>query len=458
MKSVQDLVRKYDQPGPRYTSYPTAVEFTPKVTPADYARHLDLASTIPGSPLSLYTHLPFCEKRCLFCGCHVVASPLRDRVAPPYLEHLKREIALAAGRLGERTVVAQYHWGGGTPTYLTTGQMEELFGAFAAHFTLVPNAEVAVEVDPRVTTTPQLETLNRLGFNRISVGIQDFDPQVQQTIGRIQPRDMTEDLILAARNLGIGGVNVDLIYGLPGQTPAAFGKTAEQIVEIAPDRIAIYSFAYVPWLKAHQRKLPQDEIPGGYDKFLLFREAERILLAAGYQYIGMDHFAKPDDELAVAYRQHRLYRNFMGYTTHRASDMIGFGVSSIGNVAGAFFQNEKKLTRYYGGLAEGRFPVERGYVLTESDNLRAEIIQSLMCYFHVDLDEVLSRHPDFDGNLDESVRRLEPLEADGLVEVNEGRISVTPTGRYFVRNIALCFDEYSRGKRDATKPTFSRTV
>jgi oxygen-independent coproporphyrinogen-3 oxidase len=449
-----DLLARYDRPGPRYTSYPTAVDFQPTFGPADYAARLARASQRPQEPLAFYTHLPFCAQRCGFCGCHAIVSPHGEQVSAPYVERLKRETELVASLLGSRRRVTQYQWGGGTPTYLTPRQIRDLFSHFASLFEFEPGAEIAVEVDPRVTTAEHLEVLSALGFNRLSAGVQDLDPEVQELIGRIQPLEQTAELVAAARRLGFqGGINLDLIYGLPGQRIASFERTAQAVVALGADRVAIYSFAYVPWLKGHQRALPQDRMPSREVKLGLLMAARRVLLDAGYVSIGMDHFAKPDDELARALADGTLHRNFMGYTTRRAADLVGLGVSAIGSVSGAYAQNHKKLSRYYAAIDAGTLATERGYVLSEDDRIRGEAILALMCRFEADLERLAPP-----GYFDDALERLAPLAADGLVEIQGGRVRATPLGRFFIRNIAMCFDAHLERARERPTPTFSRTV
>jgi len=449
-----ELLARYDRPGPRYTSYPTAVEFHQGFGPADYARHLAHAAARDREPLAFYTHLPFCARRCAFCGCHAIVSPHGEKVSDPYVRRLQRETELVARALGERRRVTQYQWGGGTPTYLTPKQLREVFQHFASWFRLEPDAEIAVEVDPRVTTAAHLETLSALGFNRLSAGVQDLDPEVQEIIGRVQPLVQTAELIRAARRAGFGGgINLDLIYGLPGQRVASFADTARAVVDLGADRVAIYSFAYVPWLKGHQRALPADRLPRREQKLQLLLAARSVFLEAGYVSIGMDHFAKPGDELAAAVENGTLHRNFMGYTTRRAGDLVGLGVSAIGSIGGAFAQNHKKLSRYYEAVDHGRLPTERGYALTADDRIRGDVILSLMCRFEVDLDRIAPRQ-----YFAESLRRLRPLAQDGLVEIRRGRVSATPLGRMFIRNVAMCFDTHLASPERRQGPTFSRTV
>ncbi len=361
-----DLLRKYDRPGPRYTSYPTAVEFHPGLDATAYRAHLAEAASTPEHPLSLYLHLPFCEERCTFCGCMVVITKKRD-VAARYLGYVKRELAMLGTALSGRRHVVQYHWGGGTPTYLSLEQMADLHQAVATHFDIDPDGEAAIEVDPRVTTLEQLDLLRHLGFNRLSMGVQDFAPAVQAAVNRVQPVETTRALFDHARRLGFASINIDLIYGLPLQTRESFATTVDTVLAMRPDRVAVYSFALVPWIRAHQKGLPMADLPDAEAKLELFVEAMQRFVAAGYRQIGMDHFALPDDELAKASDAGRLHRNFMGYTTRVAPDLVGIGVSAIGDVSGAFAQNVKPLAAYYDALDAGHFPIERGYRLDRDD-------------------------------------------------------------------------------------------
>lgn len=448
-----ELLARYDRPGPRYTSYPTAVDFADTFGVPEYEQHLRTAAADETEPLAFYTHLPFCAERCAFCGCHAIVSPHGGRVSGPYLARLKHETEMVARLLGGRRRVAQYQWGGGTPTYLSPAQITDVAGHFASLFAVEPGAEVAVEVDPRVTTVAHLEALRAAGFNRLSAGVQDLDAEVQRLIGRIQPLQQTQALVESARRSGFGGINLDLIYGLPGQRPASFADTARAVVDLGADRVAIYSFAYVPWLKGHQRALPADRLPQREQKLELLRGARAVLLEAGYVAIGMDHFARPDDDLARALEDGSLHRNFMGYTTRRARALIGLGVSAIGSVSEAYAQNHKKLSRYYAAIDAGRLPTERGYVLSADDRIRGEVILSLMCRFQVDLDSVAPR-----GYFRESLQRLAPLMDDGLAVLSGGTVSATPVGRLFVRNIAMCFDAHLGKAAVRSTPAFSRTV
>lgn len=449
-----ELLARYDRPGPRYTSYPTAVDFHEAFGPADYQRHLTAAAARDREPLAFYTHLPFCAHRCGFCGCHAIVSPQGKKVSEPYIRRLKGETEMVARLLGSRRRVTQYQWGGGTPTYLTPEQITDLFEHFASLFEFEPGAEISVEVDPRVTTIAHLGALSAMGFNRLSAGVQDLDREVQEIIGRIQPLEQTAELVTAARRLGFaGGINLDLIYGLPGQRVESFAATARDVVALGADRVAIYSFAYVPWLKGHQRALPADRLPQREQKLELLMAARSVFLDAGYVGVGMDHFAKPGDELSLALENGTLHRNFMGYTTRRAGDLVGLGVSAIGSIRGAYAQNHKKLSRYYAAVDAGTLPTERGYELSDDDRIRGDVILSLMCRFEVDLDRIAPRRYFADA-----LRQLTPLAKDGLVETHAGRVTATPLGRLFIRNVAMCFDAHLQRAERRPAPTFSRTV
>jgi oxygen-independent coproporphyrinogen-3 oxidase len=451
-----DLVRRYDRPGPRYTSYPTALEFHEGLGNAEYREHLAKAAQRAG-PLSLYLHLPFCEARCLFCGCNVVVTKRRD-VAERYLSFLLREIDTVARLLGRGRPVTQYHWGGGTPTYLSPEQMRRLHGAVRDRFAFDPDAEAAIEVDPRVTTTEHLDTLRELGFNRLSVGVQDFTTDVQEAIGRRQTFEQTVALVDRARALGFRSVNLDLIYGLPLQTAATFRETLDLVAGIRPERLAIYSYAHVPWLKGHQRKIPEAQLPAPSTKLELLVTAVTRLTAAGYVSIGMDHFAVPEDELARAAREGTLWRNFMGYTVRRGSDLVACGMTGIGDIDGTFFQNRRKLHEYERAVEAEGLAVERGYAPTPDDRLRRHVITALMCDFRVRREDVERRFGiRFDEAFARELEELRPLEADGLVRVDGGGITVPESGRLFVRNVCMVFDALLK-RHGKERPRWSRTV
>jgi oxygen-independent coproporphyrinogen-3 oxidase len=454
-----ELLAKYDRPGPRYTSYPTAVEFHEGFDAHRYLAKLDEAAAKPEEPLSLYVHLPFCRERCSFCGCNVIITQ-KPGVADAYLDDLEREVNLVADRLKGRTRLVQYHWGGGTPTYLSLDQMRRVWKMIAERFTLAPDAEVAIEVDPRVTTRRQAELLQDLGFNRISMGVQDFDSDVQEAVNRYQTFNQTRDLHLYLRELGFTSINFDFIYGLPYQSPETFRKTIELALELRPDRVAVYSYAFVPWIKAHQKAIRIEDLPPRDVKLRLFGIAHELFTGAGYQMIGMDHFALRDDSLAVAARERTLFRNFMGYTTHPARDYIGFGVSSIGDLGGAFAQNTKKLNRYRDALDQGLPPIERGFERSRDDEIRRDVIQDLMCNFHLDIRSVEKRYGiDFATYFAGSLAELdEGPVLHGFVRRDAKEIDVTEAGRLFVRNVCMAFDAYQKEKEGGEKPIFSRTV
>jgi oxygen-independent coproporphyrinogen-3 oxidase len=455
-----ELLKRYDRPGPRYTSYPTAVEFSERYTEADYRERLARADGKAQEPLSLYVHLPFCEERCSFCGCHVVITRKRE-VAAKYLDYLLREIDMLADALPSRRSVSQYHWGGGTPTYLELEQMATLHEHVAERFRIMPGAEVAIEVDPRVTSREQIDLLRRMGFNRLSMGVQDFTPAVQEAVNRRQSEEETRGLYAYCRSAGFGSINLDLIYGLPLQTPESFRQSMQVVLDLRPDRLAVYSYAFIPWIKAHQKGIRTEDLPPADVKLRLFCIAREMLLGAGYVQIGMDHFALPDDELVKALEKRTLHRNFMGYTVKMGGAMLGVGVSSIGDVESSFAQNAKKLSRYYESLDNGRFPIERGYVLSRDDEIRRTVITRLMCNLYLDCVDVERafgiRFQDyFAQELAELCAPDGPVE-HGFLEVHPERLVVVGDGTLFVRNICMVFDRYLRDK-DPGKPVFSRTV
>jgi len=454
-----DLLARYDRPGPRYTSYPTAIEFHDGITATDYGARLAAADALGDAPLSLYVHLPFCEERCLFCGCHVIVTRHRD-AALPYLELVKREVELVAERLPNRRGFAQLHLGGGTPTYFSPAELTDFLQHLLLHFHPLPGAELAVEVDPRVTTIEHIDALADLGFNRISLGVQDLTPAVQDAINRIQSLEETARLIEHARSRGFRGINVDLIYGLPLQTPESFERTVDAIVGLGVDRAAVYSFAFVPWVRGHQKRIEEEQLPDPRTKVALFAIARERFLRAGYEPIGMDHFSRPDDELARAKRDGRLRRNFQGYAVIPGDDVIGLGISAIGDVRGAYVQNEKKLSVYGDVIRAGQLPVARGVARSADDEVRRAVIHELMCNFRIDCDAIASRFGiGFAEYFADDLNLLAAHEAEGLVRVTPGSIEATPVGELFVRNLAMCFDRYQREVHAADdRPVFSRTV
>ena len=452
----EEFLARYNRPGPRYTSYPTAPVWNDSFGPADLERVHEEAEQAR-SPVSLYMHIPFCESLCLFCACNVIIQKDK-RVAPPYLEVLKREMERVSHSVSKQREVVQFHWGGGTPTYLTPEQIDDLFGAVRARFSFAADAEIGIEVDPRVTSREHLETLRRLGFNRLSMGIQDFHPDVQKAIHRIQPYELTRDLLLAARELGFDSINVDLIYGLPYQSPERFAHTVDQIVELAPDRVALFSYAHVPWLKKQQGSFAA-HLPEGMQKFEIFRTGLSKFLEAGYLYIGMDHFAKPGDELAISQQKRTLHRNFQGYTTKAGADLYGMGVTAISGIQNAYAQNHRELAAWEKAVGEGGIATMRGYRLSEDDRLRRAVISRLLCHTVVIKDEIAREFGvDFDQYFAGELARLEPPREDGLVLLEADQIRTTWLGRIFIRNLAMVFDPYLEKQQLAAKPLFSKTL
>jgi oxygen-independent coproporphyrinogen-3 oxidase len=451
-----NFLEKYNRPGPRYTSYPTAPVWKDDFGPDDFEKYCARAEQ-RATPVSLYMHLPFCESLCLFCAC-TVSIQKDKRVAIPYLETLKREIDHMARHVSKKRPVIQFHWGGGTPTYLSPAQMEDLFGHTRELFSFAPDAEIGIEIDPRVTSREHLETLRRLGFNRLSMGIQDFEPKVQETIHRIQPYEMTRDLIVVARELGFESLNVDLIYGLPYQTESSFRATVDRTLTLQPDRVAMFSYAHVPWLKKQQGSFAE-HLPEGMEKFRIFRAGLEQFLGAGYLYIGMDHFAKPGDELAVAQKNRTLHRNFQGYTTKAGADLYGMGVSAISSLGEAYAQNRREVPAYQAAIAERGVATMRGYRLTSDDQIRRVVIGRLLCHTVIPKSEVEREFSiSFDDYFAPEVRRLEEFRAEGLVAFAPGEIRVTSLGRIFIRNVAMTFDRYLHEQQMDQRPLFSKTL
>ncbi len=452
----EEFLEKYNRPGPRYTSYPTAPVWKDDFGPDDLEKSFAAADQ-RRTPVSLYMHLPFCESLCLFCACNV--SIQKDKsVAIPYLSALKREIEHASGRVSSKRPVIQFHWGGGTPTYLSPAQMEDLFGFTRERFTFASDAEIGIEIDPRVTSREHLETLRRLGFNRLSMGIQDFEERVQKTIHRVQPYEMTRDTIQTARQLGFESLNVDLIYGLPYQTADSFRATVEQVLTLAPDRVAMFSYAHVPWLRKQQGAFTI-HLPAGMEKFRIFRAGLEGFLAAGYVYIGMDHFARPADELAIAQRNRTLHRNFQGYTTKAGADLYGMGVSAISSIGDAYAQNVREVAAYEARAAGRGLATMRGYRLSEDDRLRRSVIGRLLCHAVIQKNDVESEFGiDFDDYFAPEVERLKEASEEGLVTLTRDEISVTPLGRIFIRCVAMTFDRYLQEQQMDQRPLFSKTL
>ena len=458
---VEALLDKYDRPGPRYTSYPTAPAWR-DMGPDEFRdalhRYVKADDAGQAPPLSLYVHIPFCAERCLYCGCNVVIAP-RDKVSEPYMEALAADIHLQVKELGAKRRVSQLHLGGGTPTYLQPAQLERLIGWLKERFDFLPDAELSIEVDPVVTTEDHVRTLRKIGFNRISMGVQDLCDRVQQAVERVQPAEKTFRFYSLCRDVGFDSVNMDLIYGLPFQTVERFAETVQQVVEWGPDRVAVFNYAHVPWIKPHQEKMPSEALPEPKEKIAIFLETTRLFTANGYDAIGIDHFAKSDDSLAVARRAENLRRNFMGYTTQPETESIAFGVTSISEITGAYAQNQTRLSTYQRTVTGGTLPTVRGLVMSDDDLLRNEVIMDLMCNLAIDKRRVEERHGiDFDATFADALEGLKAMQDDGLIELSDGRIAVPERGQLFVRNAAMLFDAYLKPAEGRDKPLFSRTV
>jgi oxygen-independent coproporphyrinogen III oxidase len=443
-----DLIRKYGGSGPRYTSYPTADRFVEAFDEAAY-RHWLQNRNIGGfaRPMGLYVHLPFCGTICYYCGCNKIVTKDHGRSAK-YLKYLAREARLVAESLGTDRAIGQMHWGGGTPTFLSDAELADVTRLLRSVFDFDAHGEYAVEVDPRTVNPERVALLARLGFNRISVGVQDFDPLVQRAIHRVQSFEQTEQVIRAARDNGFRSVNVDLIYGLPKQTPEGFARTLELVSGMDPDRIALYSYAHLPALFKPQRRIAEADLPAPGTKLELLTAAIDWFLSRGFVYIGMDHFAKPGDDLAVAQRQGRLTRNFQGYSSTGEGDILGLGVSAISTVGPVYAQNVKTLDEYYGRLDSGRLPVLRGLELAADDLVRRAVIQALACHFEVSKEAISIAHLiDFDSYFAAELAQLREMEKQSLVATDDEWITVTPRGRLLVRALCMVFDRYLRGER-----------
>ncbi|MFZ5568305.1 MAG: oxygen-independent coproporphyrinogen III oxidase [Pseudomonadota bacterium] len=454
-----ELLRRHDVAGPRYTSYPTADRFVEAFGPDDYVRALQQRRSGAAAmvlPLSIYVHVPFCESLCYYCACNKIITKHHDRAAE-YLRYLAREVDLHTAQLGTGQVVSQLHLGGGTPTFLSDVELRELMAMLKRSFTLAPGGEYSIEVDPRTIDASRLDTLAELGFNRLSFGVQDFDPAVQKAVHRVQPAEQVFALVQAARERGFESVNVDLIYGLPQQTPESFARTLQQVNELRPDRIALYAYAHLPERFKPQRRIATAELPGAAAKLSMLADAMARFMGAGYVYVGMDHFALPNDALAVAQRQGRLHRNFQGYSTQPDCDLIGLGVSSIGRIGATYSQNAKTLEEYYDAIDHGRFAVVRGLALSRDDLVRRAVIMALMCQGEVLYESVnLAYLIDFRSYFAAEIETLHELEEQGLVTLDAAGIQVTPTGWFFVRAVAMVFDRYLQADRNRAR--FSKII
>lgn len=451
------LVEKYDRPGPRYTSYPTAPQFHSAFAEDDYRAAAERSNRVAlPKPLSVYVHIPFCRSLCYYCACNKIITHNTERAAE-YLDWLKQEIEVQGRLFDETRRMTQLHLGGGTPTYLSNAQLGDLMAALDAafHFAPVEEREFSLEVDPRTVTPAQIHELHELGFNRLSFGVQDFDPDVQKAVNRAQREEQVFELVQAARDAGFQSISVDLIYGLPLQTVASFDTTLDKIIALRPDRLATYSYAHLPELFKAQRLIRPEDMPPPERKIELLELTIRRLTAAGYVYIGMDHFALPEDELTLAKENGTLQRNFQGYSTHADCDMIGLGITSIGKVGDSYSQNVKETAQYQARLEAGRLPVMRGYRLNNDDRLRRDVINTLMCHGRLDFAEIESRHDIvFNEYFADALEQLDEMERDGLVAIQANGLEVLPAGRLMMRNMAMAFDAYLK----PNEGRFSRTV
>ena len=443
MKTLQvdlELVAKYNVAGPRYTSYPPATKFTDAIAWPDLAEKIS-ANNRTTRDLSIYFHIPFCETLCWFCGCTTVITLNHDK-GMAYVEALGREVARLAPMLNPQRKAVQLHFGGGSPTFLKPDEIRRLGEIIHRHFTFAPDIEASVEVDPRRLTRDHMAALREIGFNRASMGVQDFNPKVQEAVHRIQPREMTQQAMDWMRELGYGSINLDLIYGLPHQTPESFNETLDTVLEMKPDRLAVFSYAHVPWVKPSQKILEQKILPAPETKLQVLKLViEKLTADNQYVYIGMDHFAKPDDELAVAQKRKQLQRNFQGYSTRAGSDIYAFGMSSISQIPEAYWQNEKELPKWQEAVDAGRVPLQRAYFVTDEDKIRRETIMRVMCDLSLDYAAMSQQLGiNFAEHFAGELAALAPFEADGLVKRTPSGLEVTDTGRLFIRNIAMCFD------------------
>ncbi len=456
---TDDLLRQYDVPGPRYTSYPTADRFVEAFVGADYAQALTQRRSGVAAlalPLSLYVHIPFCESLCYYCACNKIITKHHEK-AEEYLRYLGREVELHTALMGTAQSVSQLHLGGGSPTFLSDEELRSLMAMLKRNFSFVPSGEYSIEIDPRTIDERRLDTLAELGFNRLSFGVQDFDLAVQKAVHRVQPAEQVFALVAAARSRGFESINVDLIYGLPKQSPESFDRTLAQVVELKPDRIALYAYAHLPDRFKPQRRIHTLDLPTGGSKISMLSRSLAALLGAGYVYVGMDHFALPDDALAVAKRQGRLHRNFQGYSTQPDCDLIALGVSSIGRIGATYSQNAKTLEEYYDALDHGNFPVVRGLALTRDDLVRRAVIMALMCQGNVQFESIeLAYLIEFRSYFAKEMEALQGLSEQGLVSLDETGIQVTDKGWFFVRAVAMVFDRYLQ--TDRTRARFSKII
>jgi len=453
-----DVLKRFNQQGPRYTSYPTAPLFSEKFTQDDLID--EIRETNPAGsdqPISLYFHFPFCEKLCYFCGCNMRVTHDRALISE-YIGYLKKEIYLIRPLISDGRKVAQMHWGGGTPSYLFPDEIRDIGGFIRERFEFEPDTEASVEIDPRNLTREHMVAFTEIGFNRTSFGVQDFNLEVQKAINRVQSEEITRQTVLWARELGFKSVNLDLIYGLPHQSVASFSDTVDKVIDISPDRLAVFNYAHVPWLKKHQNVIPTESIPSADERLAILEMSIEKLIDAGYEYIGMDHFAKPTDELAIAQQNGTLYRNFQGYSTKAGCDVYAFGVSAISQYENIYAQNLKNIREYYARLNDHEAATAVGYRMTHDDHIRKDVIMQMMCNLEIDKHRVEREFDiDFEDYFFDDLLRLGPFIEQGLVENDADAVRVTNSGLLIIRNVAMCFDAYLE-QMMKEKPVFSKTV
>jgi oxygen-independent coproporphyrinogen-3 oxidase len=452
-----DLIQRYDLSGPRYTSYPTAIQFDPSLSPQQLIEAGQRTTDIT-APLSLYFHIPFCTHVCYFCACNKMITRNKKRAAP-YLAELYKEMATLSGLYSNDRIVNQLHWGGGTPSFISDDEMRQLMAETRKHFKLRDDdqGDYSIEIDPREADAERMKVIRELGFNRISLGVQDIEIKVQEAVNRVQPIEMSEVIINSARELGFKSINVDLIYGLPHQTVDSFSRTVDKIIELSPDRLSVFNYAHMPDRFRSQAHIKDEDLPSPADKLIILENTITQLIDAGYQYIGMDHFAKPDDELAIAQREGHLHRNFQGYTTHSDCDLVAMGVSAISQIGDVYYQNEHDLKQYQAVVADTAQAIKRGVILTVDDRIRRRVINQLICHFQLDPSVI---EAEFDIQFDDYFAAEQPLlqqfSQDGLIRFNGRHIEVTPSGRLLIRRICMTFDAYM-SKQQAGR-TFSRII
>lgn len=452
----ESLIRKFDVSGPRYTSYPTADRFNQEFNAETYVQYLQQRQNLKNTPpLSVYVHLPFCQSLCYFCACNKIITQDKSRF-DKYLDYLEKELELVSPHLGDKRFARQLHLGGGTPTFGSDESLQRLMDMLHKHFEFSDDAEISVEIDPRTISDSRLAALAEMGFNRTSFGVQDFDPYVQQAVNRIQPLEMVESALESSRKYGFGSINMDLIYGLPRQSLASLDKTLDHVIRLRPDRIALYNYAHLPQRFKAQRLINESELPSAEDRLQIFMMATRRLIEQGYVFIGLDHFALPDDELSIAGQDGSLHRNFQGYTTRSECDMLGLGLSAIGKIGRSYNQNVRTLNHYCESIDKGLLPIDKGYELSEDDALRAQIIMTVMCSMAIDFDAINAQYNiDFKKYFATEITRLQPYIQAGLLDINNNHIAVTAKGRLFVRAIGMVFDNYIN---QPTGSTYSKLI